>query len=198
MRDSAGPPCSRARTTHCGSTWDRVSTQFLDSIGVPIVRGRRFHQPGHGHLSAGGHRESDICQEVLSKSRSRSASTSASTCRSTRRQFEIVGVFADFKMNNPREAGPPGLSAPARAAVHRLQGADHDFNRDAIHVHERDDRSTSTVRSRMWMRSFAARWPASIPTLRLWTFARFDAQVAGNFNQERLSRGSPACLASWH
>ena len=26
----------------CGSTWDRVSTHFLDSIGVPIVRGRGF------------------------------------------------------------------------------------------------------------------------------------------------------------
>ena len=26
----------------CGSTWDRVSAHFLDSIGVPIVRGRGF------------------------------------------------------------------------------------------------------------------------------------------------------------
>ena len=26
----------------CGSSWDRVGTHFLDSIGVPIVRGRGF------------------------------------------------------------------------------------------------------------------------------------------------------------
>ena len=28
---------------NCGSTWDRVSTHFLDAIGVPIVRGRGFN-----------------------------------------------------------------------------------------------------------------------------------------------------------
>ena len=28
---------------HCGSRWDRVGTEFLDSLGVPIVRGRGFN-----------------------------------------------------------------------------------------------------------------------------------------------------------
>ena len=30
--------------TPCGSTWVRVSTHFLESIGVPIVRGRNFSE----------------------------------------------------------------------------------------------------------------------------------------------------------
>src|SRR5512146_2621121 len=30
--------------TPCGSTWDRVSTHFLESIGVPIIRGRDFSE----------------------------------------------------------------------------------------------------------------------------------------------------------
>src|SRR6185312_16507504 len=27
---------------NCGSTWDRVNTGFLDSVGVPIIQGRGF------------------------------------------------------------------------------------------------------------------------------------------------------------
>ncbi|MGH9594673.1 MAG: FtsX-like permease family protein, partial [Bryobacteraceae bacterium] len=36
---AAPPPNSK-----CGSTWNRVSDQFLDSIGVPIVQGRNFNE----------------------------------------------------------------------------------------------------------------------------------------------------------
>ncbi len=32
---------------NCGSTWDRVSPDFLIAIGVPIVRGRDLSDPGH-------------------------------------------------------------------------------------------------------------------------------------------------------
>ena len=84
VRDPAGPSARRGRAIKCGSTWDRVSTQFLDSIGVPIVRGRGLYRAGHGHLAAGGDRQPDIREAVLPQSRIRSASTSASTTRSTR------------------------------------------------------------------------------------------------------------------
>ena len=52
----------------CGSTWDRVSTHFLDSIGVPMVRGRGFSRTGHGHIAAGRHRQSDFRQALLPQS----------------------------------------------------------------------------------------------------------------------------------
>ena len=49
----------------CGSSWDRVSPHFLDSIGVPIVRGRGIHRtPGHAVFSAGGGCQSDFRRTV--------------------------------------------------------------------------------------------------------------------------------------
>jgi predicted permease len=45
----------------CGSSWDRVSTHFLDSIGVPMIRGRAF--------TAGGDRQPNIREKVLSRQR---------------------------------------------------------------------------------------------------------------------------------
>src|SRR5258708_38487620 len=90
----------------CFAAWDRASTHFLESIGVPIVRGRNFstqdtatsqqvvvvnqafakhffpnQDPVGKHFGIGSIQYSDA--------------------------FEIAGVFADFKMTDPRrEAGP--------------------------------------------------------------------------------------------
>ncbi len=96
---------------HCGSTWDRVSTRFLDSIGVPIVRGRNFTEqdtatsppvamvnetfvkrffPNQDPI--GQHFGIDLPQYSGS--------------------FEIVGVFRDFKMNVPTHPVRPVFLRP--------------------------------------------------------------------------------------
>ena len=97
--------------SQCGSTWDRVSTHFLDSIGVPIVRGRNFTDQDTAtspqvavvnetfvkrffpnQNPVGQHFGIDIPQYSGS--------------------FEIVGVFRDFKMNNPRDPVRPVYLRP--------------------------------------------------------------------------------------
>jgi predicted permease len=85
----------------CNSTWDRVSPHLLDSLGVPIIRGRgiteedtqatqpvaivnqEFVKRFYPHEDPVG-KHFGIDQTQFSGS------------------FEIVGVFHDFKMNNPR------------------------------------------------------------------------------------------------
>ena len=169
----------------CGSTWDRVSTHFLDSIGVPMVRGRGFTAQDTATSPPGRHGQPDFRQALLPQPGSRRVSTSASTSRSTPDSFEIVGVFADFKMNNPRDRVPPGLPAPAHAALHRLQGAGDDCGRNAIDVHQRHDsqlqRATAECRRAYSPHPGRHRSQSDRIDLR-----SFDAQVAGNFNEERL------------
>ncbi|HEU5350807.1 MAG TPA: ABC transporter permease [Terracidiphilus sp.] len=96
---------------NCGSTWDRVSNGFLDSIGVPIVQGRNFNQQDTAssplvvlvnqtfvkrffpHQNPiGQHFGIDLPQYSGA--------------------FQIVGVFRDFKMNNPRSPVRPVFLRP--------------------------------------------------------------------------------------
>jgi hypothetical protein len=53
-------------TDDCFSSWDRASTHFLDSIGVPIVRGRNF-TAGHGDFARSGDRKPGFCEAILSR-----------------------------------------------------------------------------------------------------------------------------------
>ena len=96
---------------HCGATWDRVSPGFLDAVGVPMVRGRNFTDqdtatspmvaivnqtfvkqffPNQDPI--GQHFGIDVPQYSGS--------------------FEIVGVFHDFKMNNPEDKVRPVFLRP--------------------------------------------------------------------------------------
>jgi hypothetical protein len=106
----------------CSSSWDRVSTHFLDSVGVPMVRGRGFTDqdtPASPQVvlvnqtfvkrffpkqdPIGQHFGIDLPQYSGS--------------------WEIVGVFADFKLNNPRdEVHPVYLRPLGHAALSRVQG----------------------------------------------------------------------------
>jgi predicted permease len=166
------------------STWDRVSTHFLDSIGVPIVRGRGFtdQDTATSPLVAivnqtfvkrffpnedpvGRHFGIDYPQYSGS--------------------FEIVGVFRDFKMNMPRNDVRPVFLRPL---TQQFMGY-------------REQVPISTETQSMFMSSmildFTSPQPnvdglvrhtlAGIdPNLTVMDLRTFDAQVAGNFNEDRL------------
>jgi predicted permease len=168
----------------CFSTWDRVSSQFLPSIGVPMLRGRDFSTqdtaattpvvivnqafvkrffPGVDPI--GQHFGIDLPQYSG--------------------VFQIVGVFRDFKMNNPRgEVRPVFL----RSLAQPFAG-----------YKEPDMISTET--NSMFMQamiiqfdtpqdnvdSLMRRTLAGVdPNLTVMDLHSFETQVAGNFNQDRL------------
>jgi predicted permease len=168
----------------CGSTWDRVSTHFLDSIGVPIVHGRGFSEQDTATSPqvvvvnesfvkrffpnqdpVGQHFGIDLPQYSGS--------------------WEIVGVFKDFKMNNPRDATPPVYLRPLAQPFPGYK----------------EPMMTSTESNSMFINamvlnfnvpqqnvdSLIRRTLAGIdPNLTVMDIRSLDAQVAGNFNQDRL------------
>jgi macrolide transport system ATP-binding/permease protein len=168
---------------NCNSTWVRVSPGFLDSIGVPIVLGRGFTAndtansppvvlvnqtfvkkffPGKNPIG----QHFGIYQPKYSG------------------VWQIVGVFRDFKMNNPRE--------PVRPVYLRALTQGFAF---------KESQMMSTESQSMFVQSIVidfAHMPTDVdglirrtmaeidPNLTVSTLQSFSTQVDGNFNEERL------------
>jgi macrolide transport system ATP-binding/permease protein len=168
----------------CGATWDRVSPHFLDAVGVPVVRGRglteqdtatsqlvvvvnqafvkRFYpneDPIGKHFGIDFPQYSGI--------------------------YEIVGVFADFKINNPRDPIRPVFLRPL---VQRFTGFQEP---EMITGETRSMFINSMVLSfngpQQNVEALIRRTLADVdPNLTVFDLRTFEAQVVGNFNQERL------------
>ncbi len=96
---------------HCGSTWVRVSNHYLDSIGVPIVRGRGFTDQD----TAGSPQVAIVNQTFAKKffpNKEPIGQHFGMDDVKYSNAFEIVGVFADFKMNQPRDTQHAVLLRP--------------------------------------------------------------------------------------
>jgi predicted permease len=169
---------------HCGSTWDRVSTRFLDSIGVPIVRGRNFTEqdtatsppvavvnetfvkrffPNQDPI--GQHFGIDLPQYSGS--------------------FEIVGVFRDFKMNVPTHPVRPVFLRPLsqpfagykEPELISTESQSMMMNALILAFHGPQQNVDALVRHTL----------AGIDrSLTVMDLRSFGAQVAGNFIQDRL------------
>ena len=168
---------------HCGSSWDRVSTHFLESIGVPMVRGRGFTA-----------QDTDAAPQVVIVNQAFVKRFFPSEDPVGKHfgiddvkysgSFEIVGVFRDFKLNNPRDD------------VHSvyLRPLTQHF---VYHAPEMDTGETQSMFINSMILSFnrpqenaeaqIRQTLAGIdPNLTLMDLRTLDSQVAGNFNQDRL------------
>ncbi len=167
----------------CSSTWDRVSPGFLHALGVPVIRGRgltdqdtatsqpvvvvnqafvkRFY-PNEDPL--GKHFGPDFPQYSNT--------------------YEIVGVFEDFKMNSPRNPVRPVFLLPLAQVL--------SFNDANMMRIETQSIFMSTI-----LLNFSAppqgvdalvrRTLADIdPNLTVTDLRPFEAQVAANFDGDRL------------
>jgi predicted permease len=168
---------------HCGSTWDRVSTHFLDTIGVPIVRGRGFTDQDTATSP-----QVVVVSQAFVKRFFPNQNPIGQHFGIDDPQFsgswEIVGVFRDFKINNPRD--------PVRAVYLRPLSQKFVYNKP-----EMDSGETESMFINSIMIDFN-RPQQNVDTLIRQTLARIDpnltimdlrslnAQVADNFNQSRL------------
>ncbi len=169
----------------CGSTWDRVSTHFLDSVGVPMVRGRGFTEQDTATSPqvvivnqtfvkrffpnqdpVGQHFGIDVPQYSGS--------------------WEIIGVFADFKLNNPREEVRPVYLRPLAQRFtgykepEMISGETQSMfmNAMVLDFNRPQQNAESLIRQTL----------AGIdPNLTVMDLRSLDVQVAGNFNEERLT-----------
>jgi len=168
----------------CFSSWVRVSSRFLQSIGVSIVRGRDFSALDTQSstpvvlVNQAFARRFFPGQDPIGKHFGVMSPRDSGA-------FEIAGVFADFKMNDPhREVDPLFL----RPLTQQYLGYT-------------DPEAISSEKASMFVRSIVIQFSrpqndaenlmrhamAEVdPNLTVFHFASYDVQVAGNFTQDRL------------
>lgn len=168
----------------CGSTWDRVNAQFLDSIGVPIVAGRGFTDQD----TAASPQVAVVNQAFVKRfcpNRNPVGQRFGIDLPQYSGAFEIVGVFRDFKMNNPREQVRPVYLRPmlqqfvaykepmmisTETESMFMQAMILDFNTPPPNVDELVRKTLAGIN----------------PNLTVMDLRSFERQVAGNFTEERL------------
>jgi predicted permease len=168
----------------CGSTWDRVSPHFLDAIGVPVLRGRGFTDQD----TATSQQVAVVNQTFVKRffpNQDPLGQRFGIDYPQYSGSFEIVGVFADFKMNNPRDPVRPVFLRPLAQRFTGFQEADMIttetrtmfINAVLLNFNAPQQNVEALVRRTM----------AGIdPNLTVVDLRSFDGQVAGNFNEDRL------------
>ena len=168
---------------HCGSTWDRVSTHFLDAMGVPIVRGRNFtaqdmaNSPHVAVVSEAFAKKFFAKQDPIGQHFGIDFPQYSGS-------FEIVGVFRDFKINNPRD--------PVRTIFLRPLAQQYQYKEPEMQSGETQSMFINSIvvnfnRPQSNAEELIRRTLTDIdPNLTIIEFRSLDSQVAGNFTEERL------------
>jgi macrolide transport system ATP-binding/permease protein len=169
---------------HCGAAWNRVSPGFLDLLGVPIVRGRGFTDqdtPTSTQVAVVDRAFAKHFfpnQDPIGKHFGIDYAQYSSA-------FEIIGVFADFKMNNPRQESrgiflrPLSQQFKGFKEPNEVSGEEGSMFINSILV--------SFVRPEPDAESVLRKTLAGIdPNLTVFHISSLDDQVAFNFNQDRL------------
>src|SRR5579864_543909 len=169
---------------HHNSSWDRVSPQFFQTIGQPILRGRGFTDQD----TATSQMVAVVNQAFVKKffpNEDPIGHHFGVFDQKYASDFEIVGIVADAKYNNPRD--------PYRAMYFRpmTQFNRHVTGRNFFMAESRSLYPNSiTVQyagDAASLESMARRTLANFnPDLTIVSFKSLDYQVADNFNGERL------------
>jgi predicted permease len=169
---------------HNGSSWDRVSPHFFDTIGQPLIRGRGLAEQDTPTSS----RVAVVNQTFVKKffpdedPIGRHFGTFNQKYASS---YEIVGIVADAKYQNARDqfrpmyfrpltqwnqamTEPSAITAESRSLF--INSATIRFQGDPQGLEQAVRRTLANIDS----------------NLTLYDFTSLDAQVAGNFDQERL------------
>jgi macrolide transport system ATP-binding/permease protein len=177
---------------HCGSTWDRVSPGFLDSIGVPIVLGRGITEGDMASSPQVAVVNQTFVKRFFPKQNPIGAHFGIDDPQFSG-SFQIVGVFHDFKMNNPRD---DVRAVYLRPITQQFLYRDTGQNRASLIAS-----LNTTENQSMYMQAMVinfSRMPPDAdalirhtmtgidPNLTVTDLRTFSNQVAGNFNEDRL------------
>jgi predicted permease len=178
----------------CGSTWDRVSPHFLDSIGVSIVHGRGISDQDTQSAQPVAIVNEEFVKRFYAKEDPIGKHFGIDLPQYSG-AFEIVGVFHDFKMNNPRDNPRPVFLRPLAQHYDGYKtwpgGTPRPSFMDAIIGGETQSMFIDAIivnfRSQQNADDILRRTLASIdPNLTVVDIRTFDSQVANNFTQDRL------------
>jgi predicted permease len=177
-RPASGPEADN------GSSWDRVSPHFFETIGQPVVRGRGFTEQD----TATSRMVAVVNQTFVKKffpSEDPIGHHFGVFDQKYAGDFEIVGIVADAKYTNPREPARPMYFRPMTQLNTTIK------ERSFITAETRSLFPNSvTIRfagDAASLEPLVRHTLANInPNLTVLDFKSLDYQVAGNFNQERL------------
>jgi predicted permease len=169
---------------HNGSSWDRVSPHFFETVGQAIVRGRGFTDQD----TATSRMVSDVNQAFVKKffpNEDPLGHHFGTNGPGSASNYEIVGIVSDAKYNNPRDPVRPMYFRPMTQLNTTLK------ERSAITGETRSIFPNSiTLRyagDAASLEPLVRRTLANInPDLTIIDFKSLDYQVSGNFTQERL------------
>jgi len=169
---------------NCNSTWDRVSTHFLDSIGVPIVRGRGFTEQD----SATSPQVVLVNQSFVKQffpNQDPVGQHFGIDLPQYNSSFEIVGVFRDFKLNQPKKAIQPVFLRPdtqqftSYKEPEMISTETQSMFMSAMIIDFNTPQSNADALLRRTLAGVD-------PNLTVTDLRSLDAQVAGNFTEEQL------------
>lgn len=173
--------------SRCGSSWDRVSPGFLDAIGVPIVQGRGITAQDTATSQPVAIVNEAFAKRFFPGQNPVGQHFGIDQVRNSG-SWEIVGVFRDFKLNNPRRSVNPVYLRPATQIYTGYQQPgmisteNNSLFMDALIVDFDHVPATPDVVLRRTL--------AGIDTNLIVSDLRsFQAQIAGNFNADRLQAG---------
>jgi macrolide transport system ATP-binding/permease protein len=168
----------------CFSDWDRVSAQFLDSVGVPIIRGRGFtaHDAPSSPLVAVVNeafvKKFFPGKDPIGKHFGREGAKYSS-------EYEIVGVFSDFVLTDTRAESRPLFLVPNTQRFTGYTSQEDDAGEKASMFLNSVILQASGPATDIEMTTKKALAEID-PNLPVFRFVSYDSVVASNFNQERL------------
>jgi macrolide transport system ATP-binding/permease protein len=173
-----------ASNENCFASWDRVSNRFLQSIGVPMVRGRNFSAQDTQTSTSVVLVNQSFARRFFPNEDAIGKRFGLVSPKNSD-AFEIAGVFADFKMSDARGEVTPVFLRPLAQQ----------------YLGYSDPEAISSESSSMFVGSIIIQFSTAQegaeallrrtldeidPNLTVFHFNSYDSQVAANFNQDRL------------
>jgi predicted permease len=168
---------------HNGSSWDRVSPKFFETVGQPVIRGRGFTDGDTATSQKVAVVNQAFVRKFFPKEDPIGRHFGVFELKFSG-TFEIVGVVADAKYTNPRGEVRPMYFRPLTQQLVvtepnevMAEGRSLYINSITLHFKQPPQNVDSLVRRTL----------ADIdPNLTVIDLHSLDYQVADNFNQERL------------
>jgi predicted permease len=169
---------------NCFSDWDRVSPQFLDSVAVPVVRGRGFTEADEsGGLPVVLVNQAFVKrffahQDPLGQRFGLNQEEYAGA-------FQIAGIFANFILSDPRREAQPLFLRPLGQVYTGYKTADQQAAEESLLYLDRMvlQFDHSQPDAEQLVRRVVDQVNPNIPIIHV---LPYQEVVAGNFNQERL------------
>jgi predicted permease len=178
-----GRPAPGPEENH-GSSWDRVSPQFFQTVGQPIIRGRGFTDQDTATSQMVAVVNQTFVKKFFPKEDPIGRHFGVFDQKYAS-NFEIVGIVADAKYNNPREPYRSMYFRPMTQFNRNVTGRQF-FMAESRSAYP-NSITVQYVGDAASLESMARRTLANInPDLTMVSFKSLDYQVADNFNGERL------------